>query len=667
MKKTSTLHQLVIPIVLLIAVLAAAFAYIEANREMQSVYKSAKTQAQIQVRMLTLTESLVGDKVSTSMRLLRDRAKLLGSPEIKGLARYGDESFPNLVLGNTSQTNNFSLVDEITAITGGTATLFVKHGEDFIRISTNIMQKNGERAIGTKLDPNGKAIKAIQQGQAFYGVVDILDNPYITGYEPMLNNQGQLIGVWYVGFEANVQALRETVEATHFLDSGFSAIVDSKRQIRYISNHIEKAKAVNLIQRQPNNWQFIAENVPKWDFQVILAYPKIEARSTGYVKAFYIILASTIIILVILLIIGFRFKKLILDPIGAEISIATSLVKRISEGDLVEDHLTAKPNTLMADILKMRNKLSAMVNNIKSNSDRLALAASVFEHTHDGIFITDENGVIVQVNPAFERLTGFRSEECLGQNIQNINCISLDKKILLKVIAELAKNSIWHGEIENQRKNGDIYIADLEASIVLDEEKNLRHYVGIFSDITLQKNQQTSLEQMAYYDSLTQLPNRVLFMERLKQVVSVVTRTSEKFATCYFDLDGFKSVNDRLGHDSGDLLLKELAQRVRQCLRSSDTFARIGGDEFALLICNIKSETEAYQGIERLLEVIKIPFFIKNEIINISASAGLVINLSYQADVERVINIADKTMYQAKVLGKDTYQVFNWSNAELNE
>lgn len=665
MKKTSTLNQLLIPIVLLIGVLAAAFAYIEASREMQSVYTSAKTQAEIQVRMLTLTESLVADKVSTSMRLLRDRAKLLGGPEIKGLATYGDENFPNLVLGNIRQTNNFSLVDEITAITGGTATLFVKNGEDFIRISTNIKQKNGARAIGTKLDPNGKAINAIRQGQAFYGVVDILDNPYITGYEPMLDSQGQVIGVWYVGFEANVQALRETVETTHFLDSGFSAIVDSKRQIRYISNHIDKAKAVNLIQRQPNNWQFIAENVPKWDFQVILAYPEIEARSAGYAKAFYIILAATIIILAMLLMIGFRFKKLILDPIGAELSIATSLVKRISDGDLVEDTLSAKPNTLMSDILKMRNKLNAMVTDIKSNSDRLALAASVFEHTHDGIFITDENGVIVQVNPAFERLTGFTSYECVGQNVQEIQYLSLNKKKLSNIIADVLKHGVWHGEIENQRKNGDIYIADLEASVVRDEEKKLRHYLGIFSDITLVKNQQISLEHMAYYDSLTQLPNRVLFMERLKQAISINTRTHEKFATCYFDLDGFKPVNDQLGHEAGDLLLKELAQRIRLYLRSSDTFARIGGDEFGLLVCGIKSEEETYNAIERILDVIKIPFFIKDKIVNISASAGLVINLEGQADVEKILDIADKTMYKAKMLGKDMYQVFNWRDTQL--
>lgn len=667
MKKTSTFKQLFIPIALLIAFLAAAFAYVEANREMQSVYENAAKQAQTQVRMLTLTESLVGDKVNTAMRLLRDRAQLLGNPGINGSVRYGEESLPNLVLGNVAQINNFSLVDSVTAIAGGSATLFVKKGEDFIRVSTNIKQKDGLRAIGTHLDPNGKAIKAIRHGKAFYGVVDILDNPYITGYEPMLNSQGQVIGLWYVGCEANVQALRETVETTHFLSSGFSAIVDSKGSIRYISDHTDRVKAAALIKLQPDNWQFVTEDVPKWDFQVILAYPKIEAKSAGYAKALYIILAATLILLVMLLIIGLRFKQLVVNPIGADLSTATGLVKRISDGDLIEDQLSAKPNTLMSDILKMRNKLSAMVANIKSNSDRLALAASVFEHTHDGIFITDEHGIIVQVNPAFERLTGYTSEECVGQSVQNLACVSLNKKTLSKIIIDVLKQGVWRGEIENQRKNGDIYIADLEATIVRDEEKNLRHYVGIFSDITLFKNQQISLEHMAYYDSLTQLPNRVLFMERLKQGLSLVTRTSEKFATCYFDLDGFKPVNDRLGHEAGDLLLKELAQRVRLCLRSSDTFARIGGDEFALLICGIKSEEEAIHAIERLLEVIKIPFFIKNEIINISASAGLVTNLSYQADVERVLHVADKTMYKAKVLGKDKYQVFNWSDLELNE
>jgi diguanylate cyclase (GGDEF)-like protein/PAS domain S-box-containing protein len=667
MKKTSTFKQLFIPIALLVAFLAAVFAYLEAVREMQSVYESAVKQAQTQVRMLTLTESLVGDKVNTSMRLLRHRAQLLGSPSINGELSFGEGNIPNLVLGNTAQINNFSLVDGVTSIAGGSATLFVKKGDDFIRVSTNIKQKDGSRAIGTKLDPNGRAIKSVRQGNAFYGVVDILDDPYITGYEPMLNKQGQVIGVWYVGFEANVQALRQTVETTQFLSSGFSAIIDNKGRIRYISDHIDKTIATNLIKLKPDNWQFVTENVPEWDFQVILAYPKIEAKSAGYAKVFYIILAATIIILVMLLIIGLRFKQLVLNPIGADLSTATSLVKRISDGDLVDDQLSAKPDTLMSDILKMRNKLSTMVSDIKHNSDRLALAASVFEHTHDGIFITDEHGAIMQVNPAFERLTGFTSEECVGQNVQNLNCISLNKKNLSKIIVDVLKHGIWHGEIENQRKNGDIYIADLEASIVRDSEKKLRHYVGIFSDITLFKNQQISLEHMAYYDSLTQLPNRVLFMERLKQTLSLVTRNNEKFATCYFDLDGFKTVNDRLGHEAGDQLLKELAQRVRLCLRSSDTFARIGGDEFALLVCGIKSEEEAFNAIERILDEIKIPFYIKDEVINISASAGLVTNLSHQVDVERVLNIADKTMYKAKVLGKDMYQVFNWSDIELNE
>ena len=141
MKKTSTFKQLFIPIALLIAFLATAFAYVEANREMQSVYENAAKQAQTQVRMLTLTESLVGDKVNTAMRLLRDRAQLLGNPNINGSVRYGEESLPNLVLGNVAQINNFSLVDGVTAIAGGSATLFVKNGEDFIRVSTNIKQK----------------------------------------------------------------------------------------------------------------------------------------------------------------------------------------------------------------------------------------------------------------------------------------------------------------------------------------------------------------------------------------------------------------------------------------------------------------------------------------------------------------------------------------------
>jgi diguanylate cyclase (GGDEF)-like protein/PAS domain S-box-containing protein len=667
MKKTSTLKQLCIPIAILIAFLAVIFAYLEASKEMQLVYENAQAQAQTQVRLLTLTESLVNGKVNTSMRLLRTQAQLLGTPEIKDSTEYNGLSIPNLMLGNHLQTNNSTLVDSITNLTGGTATLFAKKGDDYIRISTNIKQGNGLRAIGTKLDPQGKAIKAIQHGKPFYGVVDILGNPYITGYEPMLNKDGETIGIWYVGYEANIQSLRETVETTHFLNSGFSVILDSKGEIRYVSKHITKDKAAAILRMQPSNWEFVTENVPKWDFKVILAYPKSEARMVAYAKASYMILAASLMVLILLASAGIRLKQVVFDPIGADLSIATNLLRRISDGDLHNDQLMARPNTLMADILKMRNKLSEMVSSIQAKNDSLALAASVFEHTHDGIFITDELGKLVQINPAFVRLTGFSAQDCIGKSVQEIGFISADRKALPRIISEVKKKGAWHGEIKNQRKNGDIFIADLEISTVLDEEKKLRHYVGIFSDITILKNQQSSLEHMAYYDSLTQLPNRVLFMDRLKQTLSMVSRNNEKTAACYFDLDGFKPVNDRFGHEAGDQILKELAERTRQCLRASDTFARIGGDEFILLLCGVKSEEEAVNAIKRLLAIIKIPFFINGQLINISASAGLVINLSYQADIEKIMQIADKTMYEAKLLGKDKYQVFNWSTLAFNQ
>lgn len=657
MGKISTLHRLLLPFSMVVIVLALILASIQSNKEIESIEHNAQSMAQAQIRLLALTQSLVGDKVSASMRLLHQEADAIGKPSIDGTTVLNGKVIPNLLLGSTAQTNSTQIVDRVTSTLDGTATLFVKSGHEFIRVSTNVKKARGERAIGTELDPAGKAIQAIRKGKSFYGVVDILGNPYITGYEPMFDQSGNIIGIWYVGYEANIQALRETVQSTRFLDSGFAAILDDHNEIRFVSDHIDAQDAKRLLRDRPKTWTFVSEDVTSWNFKVIFAYPDHEARAAGLVKGLYILCGGVFILLLLTALLRIQLRRLILIPLGGDPTQAVALVKRISAGDLQEDGLVARAGTLMADMLRMRRSLRELIVTLKQNTERLSLDASVFEHTHDGIFITDAEVTILQVNPAFERLTGFSKEEAIGKNPRQLNFAKLNNGKSTLLSKTVKSKGEWHGEIRNKHKNGKEYIASLDVSTVRDEQGKVLYYVGVFSDITVMKQQQKSLKQMAYHDVLTQLPNRALFSERMHHAVAKARRSKEMLAVCYLDLDGFKPVNDAMGHDAGDELLVQLSKRMRHNLRPGDTVARMGGDEFAMLLCDLQSEQEAHLTLQRILDSIKAPYMIKHKEVRISASAGMVITIAPEETPDAILRQADQAMYQAKLKQGNMYHV----------
>jgi diguanylate cyclase (GGDEF)-like protein/PAS domain S-box-containing protein len=648
MKRISTVQRFLLPIAILIVLAAILQAYFEYQGKLATVEQDAQTQTRASIQLLQTTENLVHSQVLASMRLLRQNALNLGLPTISGSTVLGGKRIPNLVFGNHPQTGNFSVVDEVTRINGGTATLFVRSGDDFIRISTNVHQLDGSRAIGTILDPKGRAIEALREGKPFYGVVDILGNPYITGYEPMFDAEGKLIGIWYVGFQADMDALRTTMETTRFLETGFAAILDSHQHIRFLSAHIKSAAAERLLAERPASWQLISQDVPSWRFKVIYAYPKKEAAVQGLIKAVYVLLSGLVGLGVLALIVQSQLTRLVIKPIGGDPELAVGLVRKIASGNLQDDGLTGQQNTLIAHMITMRNNLRRMMDTLRSNSENLSLAASVFQHAGDGIFIADARLCIVQVNPSFEKITGFSAEEAKGKNPQELSFAIQDPQSLLEMIYCVKKNGQWRGELQNINKRGETYLISMDISSVTNQDGLISHYVGTFSDITLMKRQQESLQHMAYHDTLTQLPNRALFADRLRQALARTSRTEETIAVCYMDLDGFKPINDTLGHEAGDELLIKLSARVKESLRSGDTIARMGGDEFALLLCNLRSGDEARDTLDRILQNIKQPFQVKNTEVRISASAGMFLNPSPEHDLDFILSRADHCMYLAK-------------------
>lgn len=294
-----------------------------------------------------------------------------------------------------------------------------------------------------------------------------------------------------------------------------------------------------------------------------------------------------------------------------------------------------------------------------ATEEGLQLAASVFEHAHDGIMITDTRGRILDVNNTFTKLTGFSRTEAVGKNADLLKSGHHEQSFYDQMWRKIADEGYWRGEIWNRKKSGELMVEMLTISAVRSRAGDITHYLGIFADITELKQQQARLEQLAHFDPLTQLPNRMLLHDRLQHAMAQANRSDKLLAVCYLDLDGFKPVNDTLGHETGDLLLIEVAQRLRQCVRAGDTAARLGGDEFVLIFSDLIDETECERAVSRVLSALNTPFVMAARSIELSASVGVTLYPQDGSDADTLLRHADQAMYLAKQAGRNRFQLFD--------
>ena len=293
------------------------------------------------------------------------------------------------------------------------------------------------------------------------------------------------------------------------------------------------------------------------------------------------------------------------------------------------------------------------------SEERQKLAASVFENAHEGIMITDPAGVIVAVNPTFTELTGYAREEAVGQNAGLLKSGHHDAAFYREMWLTISDQGYWRGEVWNRKKSGEIFVELLTLSTVRDHRGQISHFVGIFSDITLLKEHQERLERLAHFDALTQLPNRMLFADRLQLAMAQTERSRKLLAISYLDLDGFKPVNDTFGHAMGDRLLVEVAQRLKQCIRAGDTVARLGGDEFVLLFAGLDDLQECNRAVSRVLSTLALPFTLSGQAIQISASVGVTLYPEDGSDADTLLRHADQAMYAAKQSGRNRFHLFD--------
>lgn len=291
------------------------------------------------------------------------------------------------------------------------------------------------------------------------------------------------------------------------------------------------------------------------------------------------------------------------------------------------------------------------------------LAAKVFENTLEGIVIVDAQLRMVAVNRAFCRITGYAQEEVLGQNPRLLASGAQGAAFYHGFWRALRRKGEWRGELWNRRKGGQLYAEHLSVTTVRNVQGEVTHYVGVFSDITTLKRTEQRLEQMAYYDFLTGLPNRTLFTERLQQSLTRRKRTPTPLGVMFIDLDRFKAINDTLGHEAGDQLLQHVARQLQDCLREQDTVARLGGDEFIVLLEKPGDAQHVERIAERILKALADPFLFYGQEVFTGGSIGIAMYPDDGEDFETLLKNADTAMYRAKNSGRNTYVFYQ---AEMN-
>jgi diguanylate cyclase (GGDEF)-like protein/PAS domain S-box-containing protein len=345
----------------------------------------------------------------------------------------------------------------------------------------------------------------------------------------------------------------------------------------------------------------------------------------------------------------------------------------------IEDHILKAKVQVFLKLFEQRRQL-------QENNESLRIAATVFE-SQEGMLVTDIDGMIVQVNQAYTRITGYRPEEVIGKNPSILSSGRQDEQFYVEMWDALKKNHYWQGELWNRRKGGETYPVWLTISAVIDAKEQVTNYVGAFSDITVHKRDEEKIHNLAFYDPLTGLPNRRLLLERAKHELASSKRKGNYGALMFLDMDNFKMLNDTKGHDFGDDLLVDVAHRLSEGVRQEDTVSRLGGDEFVVILGDLdvdesKAVTQAQALANKLLISLAEPYRLSVSKMNgteeieyrCSSSIGITMFNIQDDSVEDMLKRADVAMYQAKSSGRNAVRFFDpvmqqmiKNRAELND
>lgn len=291
------------------------------------------------------------------------------------------------------------------------------------------------------------------------------------------------------------------------------------------------------------------------------------------------------------------------------------------------------------------------------------LEKDAFEEAPEAIVVTDAQQNILAINRAFTLLTGYTPDEVIGRTPRILNSGRQDRLFYENMLQTIQAGHTWRGEIWNRRKDGKHYLEELEIRPILGEDGKPRSYLGIFRDITRHKANEARIQQLAFHDALTGLPNRSLLIERINQAIGLAHRDGERFALMLIDLDRFKNINDTLGHAAGDRLIVQTGERIAACLREGDTLARVGGDEFMVLMRRIDHREDAGRLARKILNTLAKPFLLQGEEVRIGSTIGISVYPNDATDADTLMRHADIAMYRGK---EERTASFRFYSEEMN-
>ena len=313
---------------------------------------------------------------------------------------------------------------------------------------------------------------------------------------------------------------------------------------------------------------------------------------------------------------------------------------------------------------RLQDRITEQQQTLHSREEQLRVAASVFEGTSEAIIVCAPDTRIINVNRAFCRMTGYTESELVGQTPKLLKSGQHTRSFYEELWASLQTTGQWQGEIWNRRKNGEIYPERTTISTLYDEAGGVLRYIALAADITANKKAENEINSLAFYDPLTDLPNRRLLLDRLRQAMAYGVRSANHGALLFIDLDNFKTLNDTLGHDTGDLLLRQVAQRLSSCVREGDTVARLGGDEFVVMLQDLSNDPLEAASLaevvsEKLLAVCSQPYQLAGCTHHSTTSIGIALFVGHKESIDELMKRADLAMYQAKASGRNSLRFFD--------
>lgn len=372
--------------------------------------------------------------------------------------------------------------------------------------------------------------------------------------------------------------------------------------------------------------------------------------------------AVSIILIVSVLTYGLisRLQRTITD----RLSRLSALTEDISNSQDYSLRAPLEPGIQVDEIQKLTLGFNDMLKQIQNRERELQKLSRAVQSSASAIMITDTAGIIQYVNPKFSAINEYTAEEAIGKPVSILKSGETSAQAYENMWRTLLSGEEWRGEYKNRRKSGQFYWCMEAVSVIKDESGKVTHFVASMEDVTDRKFAEATIYRLAYYDPLTELPNRRFFMEKLSQATLWNNRSDSLIALCYLDLDRFKDINDTLGHNVGDKLLKAIGQRLRLCLRSMDTICRLGGDEFAILLLKVHNDKDITVVADKIMQSVKHPVLIEGHELYVTTSIGISIYPADARNVDDLFRNADTALYYAKERGKNNYQFFS---EELNE